>query len=212
MTIPSTHDRLKPWLGLRARLALCVFSPTILALAFIAARLVLSASDVDDKVADAKARIWASCRGAEHAATTAASMPRIMASNFNDATSRAVTDTVQGLGRVLLLGIEGLENLLIFLVDMYRSLFLCVVELVVRGSLSLLISAVQLISDGVHAAAQGIQETITASITGINALLTSSVSAINDVAELFGKSVTAPQISQPDLRWVSSDFLLILRH
>ena len=95
--------------------------------------------------------------------------------------------------------ITAVESLLVFLVDVYRSLFLCFIELLVRGSLSLLISAVEAMSSVVHDTAQSIQAGIQASIEAINATLRGSLGAMNDVLKLIGQHMTVPVVPTPDL-------------
>jgi len=94
---------LKPWLGLRARLGLSWISPTILALVFVGGRLTISAGDVDDKVAAAKEKLLASCKGVEAAASSISSLPHYMADRMNERTAHAINDTVAGAQKVLYL-------------------------------------------------------------------------------------------------------------
>lgn len=108
----STHDNdggtgkpgeLQPWLGLRARQALSLVSPTLLALLFIALRLLLSTGEIDEKVEGAKSKLTAACSGLEAAASIALSMPTWMADSLNDSTANGIENIVHGLGTVLYL-------------------------------------------------------------------------------------------------------------
>lgn len=107
----STHDdgepgkpgELQPWLGLRARQALSLVSPALLALLFIAVRLLLSTGEIDEKVEGAKEKLTAACSGLEAAASIALSMPTWMADSFNDSTASGIENIVHGLGTVLYL-------------------------------------------------------------------------------------------------------------
>ncbi|EPQ26846.1 uncharacterized protein PFL1_05481 [Pseudozyma flocculosa PF-1] len=204
LELPATDGNLKPWLGLRARLALSPISVALVSLLFVATRLVISAGDVDDKVDGLKRNILATCRGAEGAASTLASLPTVMAHNANQATIKAIESTVRGTGRVLMLAITAVEEVLKWLVDSYRSLFVCFIELLVRGSLAVLLSAVQLISDAVHEAAQGIRAAIQASVEGVNALLSGTISGINAIIGVFGQHVNPPSIDVPSLDALSN--------
>ncbi|KAN0065230.1 plasma membrane fusion protein prm1 [Thecaphora frezii] len=196
---PALDGNLKPWLGLRARLALSPISAVLVSLIFVVARMLMSAGDVDDKLNNLKAAILSTCSNAEDAATTLASLPIFMAQGANKATVKAIEGSVQSTGRVLMLAITAIEEVLKWIVDSYRSLFVCFIELLVQGSLAVLISAVQLISDAVHEAAQGIRAAIQASIEGANSLLSSTVSGINAIVSVFGQHVTAPTIEVPSL-------------
>lgn len=198
-SLPATDGKLKPWLGPKARLALSPLSLVLVSLIFVLTRLLLSASGIHDKIQDAKTNLLATCAGAEGAATIAASMPHYMADSINANTVKAVQASVEGAGRVLMLAITAIEETLTWLVDSYRSLFVCFIELIVRGTLSVLISAVQVISSAVHDAAQGIRSAIQASVQGANSVLSGAVAGINEVARLFGQHVDAPTIDVPSL-------------
>jgi hypothetical protein len=70
-------------------------------------------------------------------------MPRYMASATNARIADAVNGTMNGARAALVLALTVMEAIINFIVDMYRSTFLCFFELVVRGALSILIGAVQ---------------------------------------------------------------------
>lgn len=137
---------LTPYLQLSHRLSLTWLAYPILSLLFIAFRLQLSADSASDSVASAKSDLLTSCKAAEQAATAAASMPRYMATATNAQIADAVNGTMNGARAALVLALTVMEAIINFIVDMYRSTFLCFLELVVRGALSILIGAVQEVS------------------------------------------------------------------
>jgi hypothetical protein len=137
---------LKPYLELSHLISLAWLAYPILSLLFIAFRLQLSLDASSSSIASAKENLIASCLAAEKAATSAASFPRYMAVATNQRVVEAVNDTMEGARAALVLSLTVMEAIINFLVDIYRSTFLCFVELVVRGGLSLLITAVQDVS------------------------------------------------------------------
>lgn len=97
------RSHLDPWLGLKARLFLSLFSYALVALLFVGTRLIISASQVDDDVQRSNTTIWNACQETEQAVSSLVSFPHLLADNFNGATKRSVDDTVRGLGEVLIL-------------------------------------------------------------------------------------------------------------
>ncbi|SPO26520.1 related to PRM1 - Pheromone-regulated multispanning membrane protein [Ustilago trichophora] len=190
---------LQPWLGLRARLFLSPISIPLISLLFVALRLLISSQDLNDSIASTKAKLLSACDAVEGTASLAASFPHFLASTTNVQLAETVTATVHGAARVFDLSITAIEKILTYIVDSYRSLFLCFMELLVRGSLAVVIEAVQLISQAITAAAQGIRLAIQDSISGVNAILSTAVSGINDVVGVFGQHINAPHISIPSL-------------
>ena len=154
MTPPPVYETsqrqgttLTPYLTLPYLLSLTWLAYPIISLLFVAFRLSISSQSAEDGVADAKAELLASCAAAEKAATVAASLPRYMAIGTNKQIASAVNDTMNAAREALVLALTILEAIINFAIDIYRSTFLCFLELVVRGGLSVLIEAVQDVSD-----------------------------------------------------------------
>lgn len=190
---------LKPFLGLPSRLILSSISIPLISLLFVGFRLLSSSRDASDSVATTKTKLLTACHAAEHTASLAASLPHFLAAGANAQLAQSITATVHGAARVFELSLTAIEKILTYIVDSYRSLFLCFMELLVRGSLAVLIEAVQLISQAVTAAGEGIRAAIQESISGVNSILSTAVSGINDVVGVFGQHINAPRIGVPNL-------------
>jgi len=134
---------LTPYLQLPHLLSLTWLAYPILSLIFIAFRLQLSLTDAQNAIVSAKDDLLASCRAAEEAATSAASMPRYLAIATNQQFAEAVNGSMNAARATLVLSLTVMEAIINFIVDIYRSTLLCFIELVVRGGLAILISAVQ---------------------------------------------------------------------
>ena len=94
-------------------------------------------------MANAKDDFLTACLAAERAATASASMPRYLAVATNKQFADAVNGTMNGAREALILALTCMEAIINFLISLYRSTFLCFLELVVVGGLDLLINAVQ---------------------------------------------------------------------
>lgn len=121
---PAQHPYLLPYLGLRSRLFLSLISPALIALLFVATTIISSFDSINSSVISAKEALTEACSDAERQASLLASLPHWMADSMNDRTASAIEATVRGVWRVLTLAVTGLGNLLVFLSDIYRSLFL----------------------------------------------------------------------------------------
>ncbi|TKY85406.1 hypothetical protein EX895_005568 [Sporisorium graminicola] len=159
----------------------------------------MSSDDAYDSVSAAKANVLSACNAVEGTASLAASLPHFLAATTNVQLAQSVTSTVHGAARVFDLSMTVIEKVLAYFVNSYKSLFMCFIELLVRGSLAVLIEAVQLISQAITAAAQGIRAAIQESIQGVNVILSTAVSAINDIVGAFGLHVNPPHITIPSL-------------
>lgn len=145
---PSTTymNTFTPYLQLKHLLSLTWLAYPVLSLLIVAFRLQLSLATSQDAVTSAKNDLLASCKAAETAATSAASMPRYLAIASNQQFADAVNGSLNAARAALILALTVMEAIINFIIDLYRSTFLCFLELVVRGGLAILISAVQEVS------------------------------------------------------------------
>lgn len=194
----------RPWLGLKARLFLSLFSSSIVSLVILLVNLMTTHSQQQRQLMDAKQNIMDVCHRAEDEASSVLNLPYLFRDNFNRSIKQSIDDTIHGLSSALLLSISVCENVLIFLVDMYRSLYLCFIELLVRGTLSVITSVVGILSGLIHDISQSIEATIKGSIQAINATLKASLGGINDILKIIGKSIHIVQVPEPDLRYSES--------
>ncbi|KAJ7497694.1 hypothetical protein FB451DRAFT_1550504 [Mycena latifolia] len=197
---PPTYDahsmdstQLRPYLQLPHLISLTWLAYPILSLVFVVFRLQLSLASSQDAVASAKSDLVASCKAAEKAATAAASMPRYMALATNDQVAKAVNDSMNAAREALVLALTMMEAIINFIVDIYRSTFLCFLELVIRGGLAILVAAVQELNIVVQAAASGIKTAIQDTVS----VASKALQAVSGVARTIGISI--PTISVPDL-------------
>ncbi|KII92838.1 hypothetical protein PLICRDRAFT_102852 [Plicaturopsis crispa FD-325 SS-3] len=196
-SVSQSTTTLKPYLQLPHLLSLTWLAYPILSLLFVAFRLQLSVASSQDSVASAKGDLLTSCRAAEQAATSAASMPRFMAAATNQQIADAVNGTMNAARATLVLSLTIMETIINFIVDIYRSTFLCFLELVVRGGLSILISAVQEITNAVQSTVSGIRTNIQNDVASANSAIQSVVNGLNKL-KVFG-NVSVPQFNIPSL-------------
>ncbi|KAF8436775.1 hypothetical protein L210DRAFT_3647599, partial [Boletus edulis BED1] len=174
----------------------------IISLVFVIFRLQLSSQEAQASVANAKDDLLAACHAAEHAATSAASMPRYLAIATNRQFADAINGTMNGAREALILALTCMEAIINFLIGIYRSTFLCFLELVVVGGLGLLISAVQEITSFLQSTLNNIASGIKSDITSVNSAIQSAVNSINKV-NLFG-NIQAPQFNISSLDSLSN--------
>lgn len=139
----TSSTSLKPYLQLPHILSLTWLAYPIISLLFVIFRLQISSDEAQTSVANAKDDLLTACLAAELAATAAASMPRYIAIATNQQFADAVNGAMNGAREALVLALTCMEAIINFLISIYRSTFLCFLELVVVGGLDLLISAVQ---------------------------------------------------------------------
>ena len=138
--------RLKPYLGLPARLLLTTFSPALLPLILTIAHLIHNRSSTASLAASLRASLLSACSGIATGAAGLLTMPRYLAMQTNEQAVRATQASILAIGSALGDCVTIIEVVVIFIVETYRSMLLCTIELVVRGTLEVLIGAVQTVS------------------------------------------------------------------
>ena len=148
---PSVHDNdsittfptYTPYLKLPHLLSLAWMTYPVISLILVAFRLQLSLASVENGLDNLKSDLLASCSAAEKASSAAASLPRYLAQTANQQFVDAANGVMTGARSALILSLTILEGTLNFAIDMYRSTFLCLLELAVGVGFSLVSDAVQ---------------------------------------------------------------------
>lgn len=140
---PPPAKPLPPYLTSRPLLCLTILSPPILALLLALFTLILLANQATGSVDAAKREILAGCTAAERASRVLDHVPALMREQGEKALKKAVEGGVTGVGIVLMLAMTVIQEVLKFLVDTFRSTYMCCLELVIFGALAILIGAIE---------------------------------------------------------------------
>ncbi|KAF9050020.1 hypothetical protein BJ165DRAFT_1455879 [Panaeolus papilionaceus] len=203
---PPTYDArsssylstsLTPYLRLPHLLSLTWLAYPILSLLFVAFRLQISLKDAQESLSGAKDNLLASCKAAEEAATSAASMPRYMAIATNKQFADAANGSINAARATLVMSLTMMEAIINFIIDLYRSTFLCFLELVVRGGLALLIGAVNELNELLSNATTALRGSIQSDISSANSAISTAIDAINKVNPF--TDIPKPTIPVPNL-------------
>lgn len=93
-----------------------------------------------------RSSMLSACSGLAKGAAALQTLPRYLAMQTNEEMVRATQATIRGIGSVLMDVVTVVEVVVIFVLDTYRSLLMCTIELAVRGTLELMIGAVRGVS------------------------------------------------------------------
>ncbi|KAM0790331.1 hypothetical protein ACM66B_003216 [Microbotryomycetes sp. NB124-2] len=187
---------LEPYLGPRALLSQSWLSQPLLSLILAFVSLAFISSSIKPVTRDAQQTLEASCDGVEQAANVIVSLPHFMADGLNEINSKAVEHAMSGAARVIDLVLVAITQIVLFAIDVYKSLFLCLMDLAVHGSLTLLIQAAQEIDEFVTRAFQGVRSGLQDAVQGINSGLESTLGLIDRIP---GVDFEIPQIDVPNL-------------
>lgn len=143
---PTRADGLRPFLGLGPRMLLTTISPALLPLIFTVVHLIATRSSTEKLAATLKDKVMAACNGIASGAGSLQAIPRYLAMQTNKEILRATRATVLGAGEALMVCLTVIEKVIGFIIDMYRSLLLCTIQLVVQTAMAVIIGAIDFVS------------------------------------------------------------------
>ncbi|KAL7411101.1 hypothetical protein BDY24DRAFT_417439 [Mrakia frigida] len=191
--------RLSNHLSSKPLLWLSILSPPILGIIIVLVTLLLISATSKSQVAASKREIMAGCNAAQKALVALKAVPDLMEEQSKKALVLSVEASVKLAGKTLMLAVTILEAVLTFLIDSYRSIYLCAFELVIFGALALVIGAVEEIQDAITTVLAGIRTLIQSQVSAANSVISAAVSAINFVTKIVNVSLDVPSFDIPAL-------------
>jgi len=177
---------LTPYLGLRARLSQVWINPWTILLLLVLVRLLFAIAGTNDSLDSARREALSACTQVENIGSSMASMPHYMSQGINDMTASGVEKAVNGLMTMMGMSVTGVEEIILFVIHMMTSTYLCLITLAVRGSLHAVVEVGNEISAGLNKTIDEVTNNIgdaTKSVTdGINNIL----EKINNIPVLDG--------------------------
>ncbi|KAF2639165.1 hypothetical protein P280DRAFT_403142 [Massarina eburnea CBS 473.64] len=132
---PNQTPYLKPYLGLRARLSQIWINRWTILLLLVLIRLLFAIASTNTNLTSARREALSACTQVEKMGSTMASMPHFMAKGVNEMASATVEHAVHGLVKMLDLTVKGVEEIVLFVIHMLTQTYLCLITLVVTGSM-----------------------------------------------------------------------------
>lgn len=188
---PLHPDGITPYLGLQARLSqICINRWTILLL-LVLFRALMAASGLNDDMATAKREALSACTSVESMGSSMASMPHYLAQGVNELTAAGVEEAVKGLTTMLTLTVTAVEAIVLFIIKLMYSTYLCLITLAVRGSVQVAVDLLGEATEAVNNTIKSIGNDIYNSIDDFQ----KAVNSFADIVNTVGAHVPAINIS-----------------
>jgi len=123
------------YLDLRARLSQIWINRWTVLLLLVLVRTLIAVGDLNDNLDSARREALSACTNVEGIGSTMASMPHYMSQGVNELTANGVESAVNGLMSMLSLTVTGVEEIVVFIINALTSTYLCLITLVITGSL-----------------------------------------------------------------------------
>ncbi|KAE9375640.1 putative plasma membrane fusion protein prm1 [Stipitochalara longipes BDJ] len=192
---PTTAPYYTPYLGLRARLSQTWINRWTILLLLVIVRLLLSLKDINYDIANAKTEALSACTSVENVGSAMASMPHYLADGVNALAADGVTQALSGLMDMLMLTVTGVEELVLFFINMYTSTYVCLITFAVSGSLEAAIEMIEKVGQAMNESITTITGDMAAGLASFDTAVQKFLSAIN-IGGVLGSSKAPPA---PDL-------------
>lgn len=195
---PAPHtvhtDTITPYLGLRARLSQIWINRWTVLLLLILVRVLIAVSSLNHDLGSAKTEALAACSSVESMGSAMASMPHYMSKGVNDLAATGVEKAVHGLMSMLILSVTAVEELVVFFINLLTSTYLCLITLVVSGSLHAALKVVEDVSQFLNTTLGDIGNGLKNGIKGFQDDLNGFVGKLNSIPQVFGKKGGIPTL------------------
>jgi len=195
---PTTHE-LTPYLGLRARLSQVWFNRWTLLLFLVLVRVILATQSLDGDLRSARREALSACTGVESMGSAMASMPHYMSKGVNEVAAMGIETAVKALEKTLLLLITGVQEIVVFVVNMITSTYVCLITMAVQGSLGAVLDATEKIADFVNNTMGKIFDDIGKDVKTVQDGVNKVSQALEKIPNFFGGNLNLPDVKFPSL-------------
>lgn len=183
-----------PYLGLRARLSQVWINKWTILLALVLARVLIAVKDLDHNIDSARTEALSACTSVENVGSAMPSMPHYLSQGVNALAADGVTKAVNGLMEMLQLTVTGIEALILFIINFYISTYVCLIQLVVSGSVHVAVQVIEEVGAFMNKSISSITSEITTDIGSFQSGLNDFLSKISGGLSTFGISTKPPTL------------------
>lgn len=197
--MPSTSPDLTPYLGLQARLSQVWFNRWTLLLILVLVRLMLATRSLDSDMDSARKEALSACTSVESMGSAMASMPTYMAAGVNEIAAKGIETGVQALGKTLLLMVTAVQEIVVFIINLVKSTYVCLITLAIQGSLGAVLDASEKIADYINGTLDKIFDNVSGDIDKFESNLKKVTDTLNKIPGFFDNKNLIPTLSLPSL-------------
>lgn len=144
---PNQAPYLTPYLGLRARLSQIWINRWTILLLLVLIRTLFAIGSIDDGLESARVKAISACQDTEKVGSALASAPYYISKGLNTMTATGVEKAVNGMMSLVRMAVSAVEEIVVFVIGMLTNTYLCLITLIVRGSMQAAIELLQKAND-----------------------------------------------------------------
>ena len=191
---PYTAPSITPYLGLRARLSQVWINRWTILLLLVLARSLIAVSGLKNDLDSARREALSACSSVESMGSAMASMPHYMAQGVNELTATGVEKAVNGFMEMTTMSVTGVEEIVLFVINMMTSTYVCLITLAVGGSLHVALKVVEDAQDALNKAIDGIGDDMGKAVQGFEDTYKKFIDALDKVSLGFLNTADPPAL------------------
>ncbi|KAF2214888.1 hypothetical protein CERZMDRAFT_110447 [Cercospora zeae-maydis SCOH1-5] len=183
---PSQNDPYPtPYLGLRARLSQTWINRWTILLLLVLIRTIFAIASVDDNLGIARKQALSACTSVEDVGSAMASMPHYMSRGLNELTAESIEKAIDGLMQMLLLTLTGVEEIVVFVINMLTQTYVCLITLAISGGLHVAVSVAEDVGDFLNSTAKDVGKGLGDVAEDFQNAMNGFMDGINDIGNFF---------------------------
>ncbi|KAK1067671.1 plasma membrane fusion protein prm1 [Friedmanniomyces endolithicus] len=193
---PSQQEPyLTPYLGLNARLSQTWLNRWTVLLLLVLIRTLFALASLDDNLGSARREALSMCTSVENVGSAMASMPYYMSEGVNELSAAGIEKAINGLMQMLILSITGVEEIVVFIINLLTSTYVCLITLAVSGSLHVAVTVAEDVGNFLNSTIEGVGHDLGSVAGDFQNAMNGFLSDLDKFESLFtGKKPTPPTI------------------
>lgn len=152
----------------------------------VLARTLIAIASLDDNLRSTRKQALSACTSVENVGSAMASMPHYMSQGVNELTASGVEKAVNGLMSMVSLSITAVEEIVVFVVNLLTSTYVCLITLAVSGSLHVALDVAEKVTGFLNSTLGDIGKDVHTEVEKFAAGWNKFASALNSIPTAFG--------------------------
>ncbi|TPX07823.1 uncharacterized protein E0L32_010510 [Thyridium curvatum] len=192
---PDTAGGITPYLGLRARLSQIWINRWTVLLILVLVRVLILLAGLNDDIGDAKIKALSACTKVEDIGSAMASMPHYLSVGVNSLAAEGITTAVNAMVTVLMMILTAVEQLIMFVIQMYIGTYVCLTGAVIHGTFDIGIGAADAATKAMNAVITDVTNGLNDDVKKVQDVINDTFGKIaNSVSGLFGGKLDPPKL------------------
>jgi len=190
----DTSGSVTPYLGLRARLSQIWINRWTVLLLLVLVRVLILVATLNDDIGTAKVKALSACTKVEDIGSSMASMPHYLSVGVNKMAGTGISKAVHGMVTILEMILTGVENLILFIVNFYVGMYVCLTGALIHGTLDIGIGSANAVTDVMNKGIKTVTDELAADAKKFQDLVNDAFNLVKGAPALFGKTIDVPTI------------------